>query len=131
MTDRKKPVLRKEVVETASWGDVVVRQLTMSQRLQLNVPTDESVKQRDGESEAEHQLRLRADWAAFQNKLLELSVGEPGENDMDPLFTAHEWDIFQGDPSDQIVADAMKVADKARAMNGFRLTNGEDPAKNA
>jgi len=128
-TRRPKPILRKEVVETVTWGEVVVRQLTMSQRLMLDVPDAESIKHRNGESDLEHRQRTRRHWAEFENDLLAEAVIAKGE-EVDPLYSADEWDVWWATPDDQVAKDVAAVSNKARALNGFRTLDGEDAAKN-
>jgi hypothetical protein len=129
-TRRPKPILRKEVVETATWGEVVVRQLMLSQTMALDVPSAESVQPRDGESDEDHRRRLRVDWARFEAQLLSLAVIPKGEGEVDPLYSQDEWETWYVDNNPQVGVDIRAVSNKARAMNGFRTLDGEDAAKN-
>ena len=141
-TPRRKPVLRKEVVETKTWGDVVVRQFMGTDRMEISAvytPTDDPSLA--NETEQQRRARLRVEYDRMINAVLEKSVTAPGSDES--LYSYEEWDAWQvqtgNDEADgkQIQEDLLKVTQKALGMNGYRLLPvgdepvGEDVAKNA
>jgi hypothetical protein len=138
---RRKPILRKEVVETKTWGEVVVRQFLGTDRMEISAvytPTgDPSMSE---ESPQQERARLRVEYDRMLNAVLEKAVTAPGSDD--PLYSADEWDAWQvqigtdDDDTKQIQTDLLKVTQKALGMNGYRLLPvgdepvGEDVAKN-
>jgi hypothetical protein len=146
MTDtpapRRKPILRKEVVPTKTWGDVVVRQFTGTVRMGISAvftPSDNPALA--SESEQETRARQRVEYDRMINAVLENAVTAPGSDD--PLYSADEWDAWQvqtgnSDEETKLIGDdLMAVTQKALGMNGYRLlpqgeeSIGEDVAKNA
>lgn len=141
-TPRRKPILRKEVVETKTWGEVVVRQFLGTDRMEISAvytPSDDpSIA---SETEQQTRARLRVEYDRMINAVLAKAVVQKGA-DEEPLYSAEEWDAWQvqigTDEADttQIQADLLKVTQKALGMNGYRLLPvgdekvGEDVAKN-
>jgi hypothetical protein len=143
-TPRRKPILRKEVVETKTWGEVVVRQFLGTDRMEISAvytPTDDPSL--GNETEQEKRARMRVEYDRMINKVLEKAVIAKGADEDDPLYSAHEWDAWQvqtgnnDEDTKQIQDDLLKVTQKALGMNGYRLLPvgddevGEDVAKNA
>jgi hypothetical protein len=141
-TPRRKPILRKEVVQTKTWGEVVVRQFMGTDRMEISAvytPSDDPAIA--NESEQQQRARLRVEYDRMINAVLEKSVTAPGSDES--LYTADEWDAWQvqigndDDDTKQIQIDLMAVTQKALGMNGYRLLPvgdepvGEDVAKNA
>jgi len=140
-TPRRKPILRKEVVETKTWGEVVVRQFLGTDRMAISAvytPADDASLASETEQQA--RARLRVEYDRMINAVLEKAVTAPGSDD--PLYDADEWDAWQvqigtsEDDTKQIQADLLAVTQKALGMNGYRLLPvgdapvGEDVAKN-
>jgi hypothetical protein len=141
-TPRRKPILRKEVVETKTWGEVVVRQFMGTDRMEISaVYTPADDPSLANETAQQQRARLRVEYDRMINAVLEKSVTRPGEDES--LYTAEEWDAWQvqigtsDDDTRQIQVDLMAVTQKALGMNGYRLLPvgdepvGEDVAKNA
>jgi hypothetical protein len=141
-TPRRKPILRKEVVETTTWGEVVVRQFLGTDRMEISaVYTPVGDASIAGETEQQLRARLRVEYDRMLNAVLAKAVLQQGTDD--PLYSADEWDAWQvqigtsDDDTQQIQADLMKVTQKALGLNGYRLLPvgdepvGEDVAKNA
>lgn len=139
---RRKPILRKEVVETKTWGEVVVRQFLGTDRMAISaVYTPADHASIADETEQQTRARLRVEYDRMINAVLEKAVTAPGRDD--PLYSADEWDAWQvqigtsDEDTTQIQADLLKVTQKALGMNGYRLLPvgdapvGEDVAKNA
>jgi len=138
---RRKPILRKEVIETKTWGEVVVRQFLGTDRMAISAvytPADSpSIAE---ETEQETRARLRVEYDRMINAVLEKAVTAPGSDD--PLYSAEEWDAWQvqiganDQDTAQIQQDLLAVTQKALGMNGYRLLPvaneevGEDVAKN-
>jgi hypothetical protein len=140
-TARRKPILRKEVVETKTWGEVVVRQFLGTDRMEISaVYTPAGDASLSAETEQQTRARLRVEYDRMLNAVLAKAVTAPGSDD--PLYSADEWDAWQvqigTDDADttQIQVDLLKVTQKALGMNGYRLLPvgdepvGEDVAKN-
>jgi len=138
---RRKPILRKEVIETKTWGEVVVRQFLGTDRMAISAvytPADSpSIAE---ETEQETRARLRVEYDRMINAVLEKAVTAPGSDD--PLYSSEEWDAWQvqtgssDEDTKQIQDDLLTVTQKALGMNGYRLlpvgdAPGEDVAKNA
>ena len=141
-TPRRKPILRKEVVETKTWGEVVVRQFLGTDRMEISACyTPEDDPSLAGDTQQQVRARLRVEYDRMINAVLAKAVTAPGSDDQ--LYSADEWDAWQvqigTDDADttQIQADLLKVTQKALGMNGYRLLPvgdepvGEDVAKNA
>lgn len=134
---RKKPVLRKERVETDSWGAIIVRQFNTTARMECSAaftpppdPKDEqALTAALAETELSKRARARAEYSLFLAMVLERAV--IGLESDEPLYTAEEWDAWGVQEGEAINADVLKVTDKALAMNGYRTLSGEDVAKNA
>lgn len=92
------PILRKEVVNTAGLGEVVVCALRLSQRLALGRATASG----DGQAAAD----------LFCARLLAASVTS---KDGKPLFTEDEWDIFGATNTE----DTNALVDVAMRLAGF------------
>lgn len=120
-TQRPTPVLRKEVVETDTWGEVVVCQLLASARVGLTANDSEAEPE---ETEAQRKQRLARDYALFLAELLARSVTDKQGG---PMYSAAEWDIWNGGDA---AGDSLKLANKALALNGYRTLEGVDAAKN-
>lgn len=146
MTDtplpRRKPVLRKEVVATQTWGEVVVRQFLGTDRMEISaVYTPRDDPSLEGETEQQQRARLRVEYDRMINAVLAKAVTAVGSDE--PLYSAEEWDAWQvqigasDEETQQIQADLLAVTQKALGMNGYRLLPvgdapvGEDVAKNA
>jgi hypothetical protein len=141
-TLRRKPILRKEVVETKTWGEVVVRQFMGTDRMEISaVYTPKDDPSLASETEQQQRARLRVEYDRMINAVLEKSVTAKGSDES--LYSAEEWDAWQvqtgndADDGKQIQEDLLKVTQKALGMNGYRLLPvgdepvGEDVAKNA
>ena len=141
-TPRRKPILRKEVVETKTWGEVVVRQFLGTDRMEISaVYTPVGDASLAGETEQQLRARLRVEYDRMLNAVLAKAVTAPGSDDA--LYSADEWDAWQvqigtsDEDTTQIQVDLLKVTQKALGLNGYRLLPigeeqiGEDVAKNA
>lgn len=106
--DIKAPVLRKQAVACpALGGDVVLRMLTLSERLALH----------------EH-LREANDARGRYAQMAELLAVAAIDADSGlPLFSAAEWDLFAAEHT----GDAMALLEVARRLSGF---DAEDVEKN-
>lgn len=104
--ERKAPVLRKEVVEVPSLGEVVVRMLRLSERLSL------------GRAVTEVREGVRSE-DFFIPRLLAATVADQAGK---PVYTVDEWDIFAAEHPD----DASLLSDAALRLGGF----GGTAAKN-
>jgi hypothetical protein len=123
---RPRPVHRKEVIDTETWGEVAVSRLMLADRLSIGVPSIDSVKQRDGETEAECKKRNDREFAVFLCELCALSVLD--RHTSEPLYSVDEWQLWATD--EKAAADTSKVVNKALEMNGFRTLSQEDVPKN-
>lgn len=113
-TKRPDPVVRKQVIATETWGDLVVWKMKLSERLMI---TD--IPAIDGEQAEERSRRVGR---LFTSRLLAATVhGKDGAL----LYTADEWDVWLGDVADELVP----VVKAASQINGFDVTSG-DEAKN-
>jgi hypothetical protein len=139
---RRKPILRKEVVETKTWGEVVVRQFLGTDRMEISaVYTPAGDASIANETEQQLRARMRVEYDRMINAVLAKAVTAKGSDD--PLYDAEEWDAWQvqtgnnEEDGKQIQVDLLKVTQKALGMNGYRLLPvgdekvGEDVAKNA
>jgi hypothetical protein len=141
-TPRRKPILRKEVIETKTWGEVVVRQFLGTDRMEISAvytPSDDPALA--NETEQQQRARLRVEYDRMINAVLEKAVTAPGSDES--LYSAEEWDAWQvqvgtsDEDTQQIQTDLLAVTQKALGMNGYRLLPvgdspvGEDVAKNA
>lgn len=121
-TQRPEPTRRKERVATATFGDLVVCGMTLSERLGV---TD--VAAIDGESAADRSRRVGK---LFTSRLLAATV-----RDLDgaEVYDAEGWDLFLGSHA----AELDPLVDKALRINNFNLPDPktgdvlEEPAKNA
>jgi hypothetical protein len=116
-TQRPEPTVRKEVVPTTTWGDLVVRCMSLSQRLGI---TD--VPEIEGESAAERSRRVGK---LFTSRLMaEAVIGTDGAT----MYDAEGWDVWLGTENKQLEP----VVKKAMALNNFNLGGdaAEDTAKN-
>lgn len=93
------PVLRKEVVETAALGELVVRMLKLSERLALRRKTASEVAATDADD-------------VFCARLLAVSVLD---KEGKPLYSEEQWDIFAAENT----ADANKLLEAAMRLGGF------------
>lgn len=125
-TRRPAAVLRKEVVPTDTWGEVVVRALRLSERLAVG-----DVPEVDGETV---DARSRRIGRVFSSRLLAAAVTDKAGA---ALYAADEWDIWLGTHAGELAP----VIDKALMLGGFdglRIKmaadgappDGSDPAKN-
>ncbi len=119
-TQRPPPVLRKEVVETSQWGELVVRQLLASDRVALSateadVPAEETDTQR--------RQRVSRNYALFLSELMACAVTDKAG---EPMYSATDWDAWNATQGQ----DCLALANKALAINGYRTLEGEDVAKN-
>lgn len=111
---RRKPIVRKEVVPTVSWGELTVRRLKASQRLDIA-----DVEVIEGEDAAARSRRVSK---LFLPRLLHLAVPKTGTDE--PLFTADEWDIELGSEE---ASELDPVIEKALDINGFnKVVKGPD-----
>lgn len=102
------PVLRKQAVPCPGLGgDVVVRMLTLSERLALH----------EGLREAGEGRGRYVQMAAL------LAVAAVDAETGEPLMGTAEWDLFAAQHTD----DAMAVLEAAKRLSGF---DGEDVEKN-
>jgi hypothetical protein len=117
---RKAPVLRKEVVETQTWGELIVTGLLASERVGLNA------HQRDpeaDETETQRRQRMGTEYALFLANLMARAVlGK----DNQPMYSAADWDAWNALAQD----DCLKLVNKALELNGYRTLDGEDVPKN-
>lgn len=113
---RPPATLRKEVIETPSFGELVVCGLRASAKARAW-----AVPPVDGESPEEYEQRSRL---LFESRFLAESVTDSGGR---PLYTADEWDILLGGPHR---AELQPVIDKVLELNGAGAA-GEAAAKNA
>jgi hypothetical protein len=141
-TVRRKPILRKEVVETKTWGEVVVRQFLGTDRMEISaVYTPAGDASIANETDQQLRARMRVEYDRMINAVLAKAVTAVGSDE--PLFSADDWDAWQvqtgnnEEDGKQIQVDLLKVTQKALGMNGYRLLPvgdekvGEDVAKNA
>jgi hypothetical protein len=139
---RRKPILRKEVVETKTWGEVVVRQFLGTDKMEISAaftPVDDASLV--GETDVQRRVRYSVEYDRMLCAVLQKSVTAKGSDE--PLYDFDEWNAWQvqigNDDADtvQISADLMKLTQKALGMNGYKLLPaagekvGEDVAKNA
>jgi hypothetical protein len=103
-TPRPTATLRKEVVPTSTWGEVVVRALKGSERLQLN-----EVPEVEGEQPAERKNRIGR---LFSSRLLAVAVTDKTGL---ALYSADDWDIWLGTHGDEL----QPVFEKALALSGY------------
>lgn len=109
--DIKAPVLRKQAVACpALGGDVVLRMLTLSERLVLHEHLRKANKSDDARGRYAQMAELLAVAAIDADSGL-------------PLFSAAEWDIFAAEHT----GDAMALLEVARRLSGF---DAEDVEKN-
>lgn len=120
-TPRPSPNLRKEVVETATWGELVVRQLLASARIGLTANDKDA---EPDETEAQRKQRLGNNYALFLAELMARAVTDKAG---EPMYSADDWDAWNATAGD----DCLKLCNKALALNGYRTLDGEDVAKNA
>jgi hypothetical protein len=118
---RPAPVLRKEVVATDTWGEVVVCQLLASARVVLSLRSDPP----EGETEQQRRRRTTQEYAVFLSELMALAILDP--KTQKPIYTAEEWDMWNATNGDE----CLMLCNKALGMNGYRLLSGEDVPKNA
>lgn len=103
-TRRPPAVLRKEVVPTKTWGDVVVRALRLSERLAVG-----DVPEIEGEAA---EARSRRIGRLFSARLLAEAVADKHGA---ALYSADEWDIWLGTHAPELAP----VIDKALQLGGF------------
>ena len=119
-TQRPPPVLRKEVVPTSQWGELIVRQLLASDRVALSMNDAEGPQD---ETDAQRRQRISRNYALFLAELMACAVvGKDGE----PMYSAADWDAWNSTQGE----DCLALANKALAINGYRTLGGEDVAKN-
>lgn len=119
-TQRPAPVLRKEVVETAQWGELVVCQLMASARMGLTAHDEKAEAE---EADAARTQRVGRNYAIFLSELMARAVTA---KDGVPMYSASDWDAWNVIAGD----DCLKLVNKALALNGYRTLDGEDVAKN-
>ena len=122
-TSRALPVLRKEVIETETWGELCICQLLASAKVALLAVNDN----RDappGETELQAKARRFSNQALFYAGLLARSVVDP--KTQLPVYTAEQWDAWSATHD----VECLKVIDKACELNGFHKLSGEDVSKN-
>jgi len=119
-TPRPPPTLRKEVVETAQWGELVVCQLMASARMGLTSNDEVAAPE---ETEPLRKQRVGRNYAIF---LAELMARAVTSKDGQPMYSASDWDAWNVIAGD----DCLKLVNKALAINGYRTLDGEDVAKN-
>lgn len=119
--DVKAPVLRKEAVACPSLGgDVVLRMLTLSERMALH----ERLRGLQPADDAEERPAPPADPQKRYAQMAELlAVSAIDAETGGPLMSAQEWDLFAADHT----ADAMALLDAAKRLSGF---DSEDVRKN-
>lgn len=123
-TPRPSPVLRKEVVVTEKWGELVVRQLMTSERIVLGSRNAPEPAEGAAETEADKFIRTRRDYALFLADVMALAVTDKQGAAM---YSASDWDIFTVTDGQ----DCLLLLNKALSLNGFKTLGGEDVAKNA
>jgi hypothetical protein len=119
-TARPSPTLRKEVVETSQWGELVVCQLMASARMGLTANDEDAATE---ETEPLRKQRVGRNYAIFLSELMARAVTA---KDGVPMYSAADWDAWNVIAGD----DCLKLANKALALNGYRTLDGEDVAKN-
>lgn len=119
--DVKAPVLRKEAVACPSLGgDVVLRMLTLSERMALH----ERLRGPRPADDAEERPAPPADPQKRYAQMAELlAVSAIDAETGGPLMSAQEWDLFAAEHTD----DAMALLDAAKRLSGF---DSEDVRKN-
>lgn len=106
--------VKKQVVETPTFGDVVVRKLMASERLELF-----DIERRDGEAESAFRRRAARE---FTPRLLHLAARTVGD---DAMYSQAEWDIQLAEYDDELGP----VVRKALELNGFPVTTAGDDGK--
>lgn len=128
-----KPILRKEVVETQTWGELCVKQILLEDRITLQVRE----KPPEDETELDRSKRFNREYTAFLSELLALCVVD--RNTDEPPYTVHDWKVWlstnDSDQQPAVQADLMKLTNKSLAMNNYKVLGGdgeavEDVAKN-
>lgn len=119
--DVKAPVLRKEAVACPSLGgDVVMRMLTLSERLALHDRLRAPQSGAGGDAVPPAAVDAQKRYAQMAGLLALCAIdAETGE----PLMSAQEWDLFAAEHTD----DAMALLDVAKRLSGF---DSEDVRKN-
>ncbi len=123
------PVLRKEVVATKTWGELVVRQLKASEASVLwshAARFDDAGKPLPKYAQADHSAEavayresLSRDYTLFIGRLMALAVIA---KDGAAMYTADQWDVWQqttDEPTPHGAADCLDLADRALVMNGY------------
>lgn len=124
-TPRRKPIRRKEVVETATWGEVVVQQLLLTDKLAISAMAPSAP-----ETETDMEARVR-NIRALGKEIAELLALSVTDKEGEPMFDSIEWEIWGSTVGDEALGtDLLALTNKARAMNGYRPLDGEDVAKN-
>jgi hypothetical protein len=116
-TKRPAAQTRKAVVPTQTWGEVVVWNMKLSERLGV---TD--IPEVEGEAP---EARAKRVGALFTSRLLGQTVHH---KDGTLLYPADEWDIWLGTHADELEP----VVLKSMELNGFKTggADGESAAKN-
>ena len=126
---RPKPILRKEVVETPTFGELCVKQILAEDRITLQV-REEAPKD---ETDLDRRKRENREYVAFLSELMGLSIVDPKEDEQ--AYTVEDWKVWHstGNSEQQpsVADDVLTLTNKALAMNGYRTLGGEDVAKNA
>jgi hypothetical protein len=127
--NRPKPILRKEVVPTPTFGDLCVKQILAEDRITLQV-REEPPKD---ESDLDRRKRENREYVAFLSELMAMSIVEPKEDEQ--AYSVDDWKVWHstGNSEQQpsVSEDVLTLTNKALAMNGYRTLGGEDVAKNA
>lgn len=125
-TPRPAPVLRKEVVTTSTWGDLVVRQVMASCLVGWSAGQEDA---EDGETDAQRTRRTARNNVRWCNELMAVAViAQDGE----PMYSPDDWDAWSAIAG----AESLKLLNAALRINGFKTLGdgggdeGEDAAKN-
>jgi hypothetical protein len=126
---RPKPILRKEVVDTPTFGELCVKQILAEDRITLQV-REEAPKD---ETELDRKKRENRDYVAFLSELMGLCIVDPKEDEQ--AYSVDDWKVWHStgnsDQQPSVAEDVLTLTNKALAMNGYRTLGGEDVAKNA
>lgn len=125
---RPKPILRKEVVETATFDALCVKQILAEDRITLSVREDPPAD----ETELDKRKRENREYVAFLSELMGLCIVDRITDEV--AYTADEWKIWHStansDQQPSVAEDVLTLTNKALAINGYKTLGGEDVAKN-
>lgn len=127
--NRPKPILRKEVVDTPTFGELCVKQILAEDRITLQVRADPP----KDEADLDRRKRENREYVAFLAELMGMAIVDPKTDD--PAYTVDDWKVWHSTSDSaqypSVAQDVLTLTDKALSMNGFRTLSGEDVAKNA